>query len=457
MSSETIEILLIDDDEDDFVVVDELVSTIYPRKFHLDWVASFEEGMAAIEANEYDVYLVDFHLGWRNGIELVRQAIGNGCDGIFIMLTGQENPGLDIEAMTVGCADYLDKYRLNRQVLERSIRYSIERKLNERALRKARDELEIRVRERTAELELTNCSLAESEKRLHDLVQALRKAHDEMENRIQERTRELELANEALTDEINERRKAEEARDRVEIDAQRRRDELAHVTRVATMGELSSSLAHELGQPLTGILSNAQAARRFLDLDNPDIEEVRSALDDIADDCARAGGVIDRLRLILKKKRSERNALDLNLIVRETLRLVASDALRKKISVECELVHDLPLVTGDRIQLQQVLINLVLNGFDAIAHAEGGLRRVVVLTRCDSGSVVVMVRDTGPGVDPEHLDSIFDPFFTTKINGLGMGLCISRYILEAQGGRLWAVRNPDRGMSFCFSLPAREP
>ena len=239
-----------------------------------------------------------------------------------------------------------------------------------------------------------------------------------------------------------------------EMEAQQRRDELAHVARVATMGELSSSLAHELGQPLTGILSNAQAARRFLEWEKPDIEEVKTALDDIVEDSLRAGSVIKKLRTMLKKKEFEKTSIDVNALVEETLKLVASDALKKRISIETDLAPDLPNSMGDWTQLQQVLLNLILNGFDAMTKVEGGQRRLTVRTSlAHPETVSIAVLDTGPGVDSDHMGRIFDPFFTTKIEGIGMGLPISRYILETHKGSLWAERNPDCGMTFSFSLP----
>ncbi|MGC8494555.1 MAG: sensor histidine kinase [Syntrophobacteraceae bacterium] len=245
-------------------------------------------------------------------------------------------------------------------------------------------------------------------------------------------------------------------RKRDELQAQRLRDELAHITRVASMGEISSSLAHELGQPLTGIMSNTQAARRFLEREEPELEEVKLALDDIVDDCRRAGNVIKRLRSILKKKAFEKTEININEVVEETIKLLANNAMRNHVTVETEFSADLPLLSGDRIQLQQVLINLMLNGFDAMVNLDRDSRRMILRTSRAVDQVIVEVIDFGQGIDPDQLGRIFDPFVTTKEEGLGMGLPISRHILEGHSGQLWAKRNSDCGMTFTFSLPVEE-
>jgi PAS domain S-box-containing protein len=851
MGEDRFRILLIDDDEDDYLLVKGMLSEVRSKGFSVEWARTYDEGLTALEKCAHEAYLLDYRLGDRDGVELLREVLAKGCDATIIMLTGHGDHEVDVEAMRAGAADYLVKSSLTKELLERSIRYSIERKCTERDLRRARDELEIRVLERTADLEAATYALSESEERNRMLVESaldiiysisagakilgvnpafetitgwstkewigkdvrplihpedlptllaeyrnikdagplphaeirilsnsgeyrmiecrsvpriengkiagiigtardvterkrmeedLRKAHDELEIRVQERTAELARANEALRAEIVERKRVEEAlrldemrlealwelsqmsggsdeqianfvldqqlritgstlgeigitredgtffcihssgeehvegqsspashiwaavmedirtdlqrerrplvindilksgifgrsipesasikslvsvpvtdsdklaavvtlankntdydesdvrqvtllmdgmwqliqrqraekalrdaenllrimadslpalisfidtnqryrfvnrayecqygipadqilgcrideivnpnyyemalpqveqvlqgrqvqfemevnseegkrflsvwyipsvddtggvdgffaliqdlteRKQNEMEIQQRRDELAHVGRVATMGELSSSLAHELGQPLTGILSNAQAARRFLEWDEPDMEEVKTALDDIVEDSLRAGSVIKKLRTMLKKKDFEKTSIDINALVEETLKLVASDALKKRISIESDLAPCLPDAMGDWTQLQQVLLNLILNGFDAMMKAEAGPRHMTVRTTLDEGSTItIAVVDSGPGVDWEHMDRIFDPFFTTKIEGIGMGLPISRYILETHKGLLRAERNPDCGMTFSFSLPS---
>jgi len=237
-------------------------------------------------------------------------------------------------------------------------------------------------------------------------------------------------------------------------EAEQLREALAHVSRVATMGELTASVAHELSQPLTAILSNAQAAQRYLAGDSPNLDEVLAILDDIVQDDKRAGEVIQRLRGLLKKSSARHDRLDLNDVVREVLRLLHGDALLKDLSIVTELAPDLPPVSGDRVQLQQVILNLILNGADAMTHTDPGFRNLLIRTELpDEKTVKVTVRDFGTGLDEEDLSRIFEPFYTTKPGGMGMGLPISRSIIEAHGGVLGAANNPGRGATFHFHLP----
>jgi two-component system, LuxR family, sensor kinase FixL len=233
------------------------------------------------------------------------------------------------------------------------------------------------------------------------------------------------------------------------------RNELAHLSRVAMLGELSGSLAHELNQPLTAILSNAQAAQRFLARDNPDLNEVREILQDIVNDDKRAGEVISGLRLLLTKGQMQSQPLDLNHVVSDVLRLVRSDLLNSGVIVNTDLLRGLPAATGDRVQLQQVMINLVVNGCEAMASVDGAARQLAVRTALTAeGEVCVSVSDLGHGIPHHNLERVFDPFFTTKTHGLGLGLAVCRTIVAAQGGRLWAANNTGRGASFHFTLPA---
>jgi two-component system, LuxR family, sensor kinase FixL len=244
-------------------------------------------------------------------------------------------------------------------------------------------------------------------------------------------------------------------RKRVEIEAQHARQELAHYTRVSTMGELTASLAHELNQPLTGILANAQAAQRFLDVTPPDVDELRAILSDIVDDDRRASEVIHRLRDLLMKREPEFRALDLNLLIRDVVRLLSSDALIRNVTVALDLAPDLPVVNGDRVQLQQVILNLLLNAMEAMSDNGGGHRAVVVRTENLEG-IHVSVQDEGPGLRPGTHELVFQPFYTTKSAGMGMGLAIARSIIEAHAGLIWVTGNPARGATFHFALPSQE-
>ncbi len=238
-----------------------------------------------------------------------------------------------------------------------------------------------------------------------------------------------------------------------EIEAQQHRQEIAHVTRVATIGELTASLAHELNQPLTAIRSNTQAAERFLRSDTPDLNEVREILADIVADNRRASEVISRLRALMKKSELEMMNQDLSQLLRDVVKLVHSEAVIKRVFIETDLSPDLPMINGDRVQLQQVALNLIINGLEAMKDTVVEQRRLVIRTVRDAAGVVVAVRDSGTGIAQEELARIFDPFYTTKLEGMGMGLSICRTIIEAHGGRLWAENNPDRGATFSFSLP----
>jgi len=243
-------------------------------------------------------------------------------------------------------------------------------------------------------------------------------------------------------------------RKRVEMEAQRSRQELAHFTRVSTMGELTASLAHELSQPLSGILTNAQAAQRFLAKSQPDLREIRAILSDIVDDDKRAGEVIQRLRDLLRKSELARDPLDLNALIRDVAKLLASDAVIRNVAFGLDLHPEPVIVHGDRVQLQQVILNLLLNAMDAVADGPGGGRTILIRTeRADLDAVHVAVEDAGPGLAPEAEHQIFEPFYTTKPSGMGMGLSIARSIVQAHGGLIWATNNPVRGATFHLALP----
>jgi two-component system sensor kinase FixL len=246
-------------------------------------------------------------------------------------------------------------------------------------------------------------------------------------------------------------------RKETERELREQRAELAHVARISTMGELAASLAHELNQPLTAILSNAQAALRFMSAKAVDLDEIREILQDIVKDNSRAGEVIRRMRALVKKEDLEFAPLDLANVVRDVVVLVNSDAILQNIKVELELGEHLPLVRGDRVQLQQVVLNLLLNAFDAMKDSPANDREVRVRAeRWDQNLIQVAVIDRGTGLTGDKLDKIFKPFYTTKGDGLGMGLSICRSIIEAHGGRLWAQNNGQRGATFYFTVGVDE-
>jgi len=251
-----------------------------------------------------------------------------------------------------------------------------------------------------------------------------------------------------VKEDITERKRSEDA-------LLRQRAELAHLSRVAMLGELSGSMAHELNQPLTAILSNAQAAQRFLAGEDADLGEVRDILADIVAEDKRAGEIIRRLRLLLKKGEVQHQPLNVNEVVQEVLKLVRSDLVNQNVTTQTELAPDLPVVHGDRVQLQQVLLNLVMNGCEAMASIERPARHLTIRTdRSEDCSIRVSVADCGPGIAPEKLEQIFESFYTTKPQGMGLGLTVCRTIITAHNGKLWATSKLGRGATVWLTLPA---
>jgi signal transduction histidine kinase len=244
------------------------------------------------------------------------------------------------------------------------------------------------------------------------------------------------------------------ARKQGELEAQRLRQDLTHIGRVSALGELTASLAHELSQPLTAILSNAQAAQRLVAVDVVDLEKVREILSDIVADDKRAAAVINGLRALIKKGEPEFAPLDLNEIIGEVAWLMRSDTIMRNASMSLELAPDLPSVRGDRVQLQQVVLNLVLNGVEAMREPHAEARTLVIRTARDSAAALrITVQDSGPGIAEKDLGHIFEPLYTTKTDGLGMGLAIVRTIVNAHGGAVGAKNNPGGGASLHFTLP----
>jgi signal transduction histidine kinase len=236
------------------------------------------------------------------------------------------------------------------------------------------------------------------------------------------------------------------------------RSELARAGRVTALGQLASALAHELSQPLSAILRNAEAAELHLNGPSPDLDELREIVADIRKDDRRAGDVIEQMRSLIKRRTLKMHPLALNEVVEDVISLVHSDALARHVALDYVMMPGLPLVSGDRVHLSQVLLNLVINGMDAIQTSGAGNKRVVIEARPrEEGRVEVAVTDSGPGLPPETIDKVFDPFYTTKSGGLGMGLPISRTIIEAHGGRLWAEHAAEgRGLTFRFTLARAE-
>jgi PAS domain S-box-containing protein len=254
----------------------------------------------------------------------------------------------------------------------------------------------------------------------------------------------------SIVRDVTERKVAEQ-------EARELRDELAHVGRVTSLGALTGSLAHEINQPLASIMANAQAALRLLDSPRLDKAELRDALDDIVSDDRRAGEVLRRLRALLTKEAPESRPLDIKDTMEEILQLVHSDVVMRRVALETDLATDLPLVQGDRVQLQQVALNLLINAFEAVQDLDVARRRVALQATRQDGQVVVSVVDHGRGIATADIDRIFEPFYTTKPDGMGLGLPICRTIAVSHGGALTAAANDHGGMTFSLRLPAGPP
>ena len=282
-------------------------------------------------------------------------------------------------------------------------------------------------------------------------TESLRRARDELKGTVQN----LERTNQALQAESRERKRADEERERTEERLRQAQAELAHVSRVTAMGELTASLAHEVNQPIAASVTDANTCLRWLSRDQPDLQEAREAASRVVKDATRAAEIITRIRLLFKKGVPVPELIDINEVIEEMIVLLRTEATRYSISVRTELATGLPQLEGDRVQLQQVLMNLIINGIDAMKEVEGLRELVINSQRAENEQLVVSVTDTGVGLPAQQADQIFDAFFTTKVNGTGMGLRISRSIVESHGGRLWASPNSPRGASFHISLPTK--
>ena len=261
----------------------------------------------------------------------------------------------------------------------------------------------------------------------------IKELNEELEQRVVERTNQLMLASEAL-------REAQ--------------TQLAHVNRVTTMGELSASIAHEVMQPIAATVANAKAALNWLNAQPPNLEEARQALGATVKEVNRSTDVIERIRALVKKAPPRKDALEINGAILEVIALTRGEVVKNGVSVQTQLAEGLPLIQGDRVQLQQVILNLITNAVQAMSAVSEGARELLISTAKDaSGGVLVAVRDSGPGLNPESFARLFDAFYTTKPGGMGMGLSICRSIVEAHGGRIWASRTAGPGTTLQCTLP----
>ncbi|MGO9434200.1 MAG: sensor histidine kinase [Terracidiphilus sp.] len=276
---------------------------------------------------------------------------------------------------------------------------------------------------------------------------ALRQARDDLEVRVAERTVELKNANEALLKQMDEQRRTEET-------LQATRVELARAARITTIGELTASIAHEVNQPLAAVVANADACVAWLSREHPDLAEAQAAAERATQGATRASDVIARIRSLITKATPEKSRVQINRVIEQTAVLAEGQAARNNVAIELELSPDSPIVVGDGIQLQQVILNLVVNGIDAMKTVADRPRTLTLRSESqDSGHIRVVVQDSGIGLTEEVKRRLFEPFFTTRSKGMGMGLSISRSIIEAHGGRLWAESNGSVGATFQFILP----
>jgi signal transduction histidine kinase len=230
---------------------------------------------------------------------------------------------------------------------------------------------------------------------------------------------------------------------------------LAHANRITTMGQLTASIVHEVKQPITATATNAEAALRWLDRQPPNLEEARQMLADIVKDSHRTGDVIDRMRGLIKKAPPRKDRVEINGAIREVIELTYSEAVKNGVSVQTQFAESLPLIQGDRVQLQQVMLNLIINAIQAMSGLAVGVRELRITTEnTESEGVRLAVRNSGPGLSSENFQRLFEPFYTTKPEGMGMGLSICRSIIEAHGGRLWAIQCEPQGALFQFTIPA---
>ncbi|MEM9556686.1 MAG: ATP-binding protein [Acidobacteriota bacterium] len=411
-----IRILLVDDDE-----IDRLAVTHALRQSGLQTEIEEADSLAALRLalgrSFYDCLVLDYHLGDGHVTTVLNEHTPKpSFDGEparptlppVIILTGSGNETVAVELMRAGATDYLPKEELTPSRIAQSVRNALRVHQSEAAVRQAQRDLEQRVIERTAELAAAN--------------------------------RELEL-------EMVNRHKAEgRAREHLE--------QLAHVARLSTLGEMAAELAHELNQPLGAIANYAHGCSKRIQNETADLDMVREVFDKIALQAERAGQIIHRLRRLVSRRQPDLAPADLNRLIEEVVGLQAGEAAQRQIALTLQLSPSLRPVRVDGILVQQVVLNLIRNSIDAVSTLEPQRRHVTLRTEtAGSDHLRVSVIDDGPGCAPDVLDRLFDPFFTTKNRGMGMGLAICRSIIESHNGELWVRPNPEHGLTFFFTLP----
>jgi C4-dicarboxylate-specific signal transduction histidine kinase len=406
---QSIRVLVVEDNPADALLIEHSLAARKREEFTCRTVDLLETALSLLKGEPPDIVLLDLSLPDSTGIAACER-IQRACPTVpIVVLTGLDDEVVALEALQRGAQDYLVKGQINSSSLARALRYAVERQRNE---------------------------------------VALQQAHDQLEERVAERTEELSLANEELRQAIRDRERAEEL-------ARARHEELAHLARLNTLGELASSLAHELNQPLTAIVAYTRSCLRRMSDDQWEDEEVRDELElemqKAADQAKRGAQIIQRLRRLVSKRDPERVAFSVNESIRDVIELVAAELRASGVELRLELDQSLPTVSADRVQIEQVLVNLIRNAIEAMSNEGGELR---VRSASDvQNNIEVKVIDSGTGADAETLGHVFDPFFSTKERGLGLGLSISRSIVESHEGKFSVAPNLDRGLTFRFTLP----
>ena len=386
-----VNILVIEDSEVQISLITDMLNEAKDSDFQIADSRTLQDGLHALQQSEFDAVLLDLTLPDSNGLEACKQVCETSPETPIVILSGTDDEATVVNAQQLGAEDYLVKGEIGSDLLARSIRYSIARK--------------------KAEL-------------------SLKKANDELEQRVEERTRELS---------------------RMKDEAAQRQQELAHASRLATLGEMASGLAHELNQPLMAIIGYTDNCIQSIENNSDDPEKMTTLLHDTSREAKRAGAIIKRLRRLVSKNTTSRELSDLNEIVRESVELL-KPAMDVEISVELD--DSLPKATVDRIQLQQVVMNLGQNAIQAMETSDVRPIRLTIKSGQSGDDLFVDVMDFGPGLDPENIERLFDPFFTrNKPEGLGLGLAISKKIVEAHDGELTVQSNEDSGLTFRFTIP----
>jgi PAS domain S-box-containing protein len=492
--TDPLRILLLEDDPNDAELIQELLQADH-FVCEVTRVQTRAEFLSALEYLDIDLILADYKLPSFDGLSAMKLAQAARPDLPFIFVSGTLGEDVAIEALKIGATDYVLKTRLSRLVpsVQRALREAqekAERKRAEQMLQKQADLLNLthdaifvrdidgvisywnpgaealygwtadEAKGKIARELLKTVSSVPRERIMAELVRSGRWEGELGRTRkdgtqvvvasrwsLQRDARGAPIAALETDNDISERKRAEEEREKLrQLEA-----DIARINRVSTMGELAASLGHELNQPIAAAAINARASLRWLQREPPEIEEARQSVLGIVNDLDRAAGIIERNRSLYRRGAPQREPLDLNEIIRQMVVLLCDAAYRDSVSIRTDLDAALPTTIADRVQLQQVLMNLMLNGIEAMRDESGELS--VMSKRTEDGQLLISVSDSGIGLPEEEPERIFQAFFTTKPQGTGMGLSISRRIIESHGGRLWASPNTGRGATFQFTLP----